>query len=165
RASWLGLRCGVVLRAQLGRIRRHSDIRRQPSRSDPNPPVGDIPAAGDRRRCRRRPVTGACRRRCRRRRTFVPPPRRRPSAGQPSPCPPSRGNGSPVTFHLNATLAARSFDVRLELGETETIAILGPNGAGKSTLLSIISGLLCPDTGKASIGDKVLFDLAADRSA
>lgn len=69
-----------------------------------------------------------------------------------------------MTFHLDATLAARSFEVSLTLGPAETIAILGPNGAGKSTLLDIISGLLRPDTGKATIGDKVLFDLTADKN-
>ncbi|WP_211881161.1 sulfate/molybdate ABC transporter ATP-binding protein [Pseudarthrobacter albicanus] len=69
-----------------------------------------------------------------------------------------------MTFHLNAALAARSFEVSLSLGPAETIAILGPNGAGKSTLLDIISGLLRPDTGKATIGDKVLFDLTADKN-
>jgi len=69
-----------------------------------------------------------------------------------------------VTFQLDATLAARSFEVSLSLGPAETIAILGPNGAGKSTLLSIISGLLRPDAGKATIGEKVLFDLSADTS-
>jgi molybdate transport system ATP-binding protein len=69
-----------------------------------------------------------------------------------------------VTFHLNAILAARNFDVSLRLGPAETIAVLGPNGAGKSTLLAIISGLLRPDTGKATIGEKVLFDLTADKN-
>ena len=67
-----------------------------------------------------------------------------------------------MTFQLDATLAARGFEVSLSLGPAETIAILGPNGAGKSTLLSIISGLLRPDAGKATIGEKVLFDLSAD---
>lgn len=69
-----------------------------------------------------------------------------------------------MTFHLDAILAARNFDVSLRLGPAETIAVLGPNGAGKSTLLAIISGLLRPDTGKATIGEKVLFDLTADKS-
>jgi ABC-type branched-subunit amino acid transport system ATPase component len=68
-----------------------------------------------------------------------------------------------VTFHLDATLAARGFDVSLSLGPVETVAILGPNGAGKSTLFAIIAGLLRPDTGTAQLGDKVLFDLAADK--
>lgn len=69
-----------------------------------------------------------------------------------------------MTFQLEATLAARRFAVSLSLGPAETIAILGPNGAGKSTLLSIISGLLRPDAGKATIGEKVLFDLGADKN-
>lgn len=64
-----------------------------------------------------------------------------------------------MTFVVDATLAARNFEVSLNLGPAETVAILGPNGAGKSTLLAIISGLLRPDAGKAAIGDKVLFDL------
>jgi molybdate transport system ATP-binding protein len=69
-----------------------------------------------------------------------------------------------VTFELDAALAARGFEVSLSLGPAETVAILGPNGAGKSTLLSIISGLLRPDAGKAVLGGRVLFDLAADRN-
>lgn len=69
-----------------------------------------------------------------------------------------------MTFQLNATLAARNFEVSLGVGPAETIAILGPNGAGKSTLLAIIAGLLRPDTGKAMIGEKVLFDLSADKN-
>jgi molybdate transport system ATP-binding protein len=69
-----------------------------------------------------------------------------------------------VTFQLDATLAARGFEVSLSLGPAETVAILGPNGAGKSTVLSIIAGLLRPDGGKATIGEKVLFDLSADKN-
>ena len=69
-----------------------------------------------------------------------------------------------MTFQLDATLAARGFEVSLSLGPTETVAILGPNGAGKSTLLSIISGLLRPDAGRAVLGERVLFDLAADKN-
>ena len=69
-----------------------------------------------------------------------------------------------MTFHLDASLAARGFDVSLSLGPAETIAILGPNGAGKSTLFGIIAGLLRPDAGRAQLGDKVLFDLAADKN-
>ena len=68
-----------------------------------------------------------------------------------------------MTFHLDASLAARGFEVSLSLGPAETVAILGPNGAGKSTLLSVISGLLRPDRGRAQLGDRVLFDLAAGR--
>ena len=68
-----------------------------------------------------------------------------------------------MTFRFEATLEARNFDVSLKLGPGETLAVLGPNGAGKSTLLSIIAGLLRPDSGKASIGTRALFDLDAPR--
>lgn len=68
-----------------------------------------------------------------------------------------------MTIHFQATLKARNFDVALELAPGETLAVLGPNGAGKSTLLSIIAGLLRPDSGRASIGERTLFDLSAAR--
>lgn len=55
---------------------------------------------------------------------------------------------------------ARRFDVSIELGPTETVAIMGPNGAGKSTLLAVIAGLLHPDSGRAEVDGKVLFDLS-----
>lgn len=69
-----------------------------------------------------------------------------------------------MTFHLDATLASRNFDVSLSLGPAETVAVLGPNGAGKSTLLGIIAGLVRPDTGQARIGGKTLFDLAPGKN-
>ncbi|WP_411732013.1 sulfate/molybdate ABC transporter ATP-binding protein [Paeniglutamicibacter sp.] len=68
-----------------------------------------------------------------------------------------------MTFHFEATLTARNFDVSLDLAPGDTLAVLGPNGAGKSTLLSIIAGLLRPDSGKASIGERTLFDLSTAR--
>ncbi|MBD1544351.1 ABC transporter ATP-binding protein [Arthrobacter sp. IA7] len=64
-----------------------------------------------------------------------------------------------MTFTLNAALHARNFDVSLTLGPAETVAVLGPNGAGKSTLLGIIAGLLRPDSGRAVLGEKTLFNL------
>lgn len=64
-----------------------------------------------------------------------------------------------MTFHMQATVGPRGFDVGLSLAPGETVAVLGPNGAGKSTLLSVIAGLLRPDSGRAEINGKVLFDL------
>ena len=64
-----------------------------------------------------------------------------------------------MTLHLDARVAERGFDVRLDVAEGETLAILGPNGAGKSTLLSILAGLLRPDSGSARLHGKSLFDL------
>jgi molybdate transport system ATP-binding protein len=64
-----------------------------------------------------------------------------------------------VSFHVQATVGARGFDVGLDLAPGETVAVLGPNGAGKSTLLNVVAGLLRPDSGRAEIDGKVLFDL------
>jgi ABC-2 type transport system ATP-binding protein len=41
----------------------------------------------------------------------------------------------------------------------EIVGLLGPNGAGKTTTLSILSGVIVPDSGRASIAS---HDLAAD---
>jgi len=41
----------------------------------------------------------------------------------------------------------------------EVVGLLGPNGAGKTTTLSILSGVIAPDSGGASIAN---HDLATD---
>jgi len=66
-----------------------------------------------------------------------------------------------VSLHLEATVADRGVDVSLDIGAHEVVAILGPNGAGKSTVLAAIAGVVRPDTGRAILGDDVLFDVAA----
>jgi ABC-type multidrug transport system fused ATPase/permease subunit len=43
-------------------------------------------------------------------------------------------------------------NISFRIDEKEKIMITGPNGQGKSTLLNIISGLLCPTSGKLSYG-------------
>lgn len=42
-------------------------------------------------------------------------------------------------------------DVTLSISEGESFALLGPNGAGKTTLIRILSTLVKPTSGKASI--------------
>lgn len=64
-------------------------------------------------------------------------------------------------FTFEAVLASRGLDVSLSMAPGDTLAVLGPNGAGKSTLLSVISGLLKPDSGRATLGGRTLFDLSA----
>src|SRR5215469_1222241 len=48
-------------------------------------------------------------------------------------------------------------DVGFEANAGFTI-LFGASGAGKTTLLDCIAGLTVPDSGKISIGDRVLFD-------
>jgi molybdate transport system ATP-binding protein len=64
---------------------------------------------------------------------------------------------------VEARVAARDFEVSLSVAQGETVAILGPNGAGKSTLLDVIAGLVRPDSGRAELDGRVLFDLAGRR--
>lgn len=50
-----------------------------------------------------------------------------------------------------------TLEAALEVEEGEIRVLIGENGAGKSTLLNLISGLLCPDQGTITLGEKVLF--------
>jgi ABC-2 type transport system ATP-binding protein len=43
-------------------------------------------------------------------------------------------------------------DVSFHIAEGERVGFLGPNGAGKTTALKILSGLLFPSAGKATVG-------------
>ena len=73
-----------------------------------------------------------------------------------------------TVFHFRSTAieevlaeaveAARGLDVDLRLGDAERVAILGPNGAGKSTTLAVLAGLLRPDSGRAELDGRLLFD-------
>lgn len=42
-------------------------------------------------------------------------------------------------------------DVSFSLEEGDLLGIVGSNGAGKSTLLKVISGIMCPTTGKMNV--------------
>jgi len=57
--------------------------------------------------------------------------------------------------------AGRDFtlDITTSIAPGITI-VFGPSGAGKTTLLDCIAGLTTPDSGKITIGDRVLFDRA-----
>lgn len=50
-------------------------------------------------------------------------------------------------------------DVSFEAASGKVTALLGPNGAGKSTILRILSTIITPDTGSATIEG---FDVATD---
>ncbi len=53
------------------------------------------------------------------------------------------------TFHLSLDLVAT---------QGQTTVLLGESGAGKSTVLRLVAGLLTPQQGHISLGDKVYFD-------
>ena len=65
-------------------------------------------------------------------------------------------NSSPLA--VRARVPVRDFDVDLEVPAGRTLALIGPNAAGKSTLLQVTAGLLIPDAGRVTLGDRVLTD-------
>jgi iron(III) transport system ATP-binding protein len=48
-------------------------------------------------------------------------------------------------------------DVTFEVKEGELFTLLGPSGCGKTTTLRAIAGLEKPDSGKITVGDRVMF--------
>lgn len=70
-----------------------------------------------------------------------------------------------MSFEFAAVLARRNLDVSFSVQPGETVALLGSNGAGKSTIVQITAGLLRPDSGRASLAGRVLFDLPAASAA
>ena len=63
-----------------------------------------------------------------------------------------------MALTMRATLASRSLDVDFSVADGEQVAVLGPNGAGKSTMLAILAGILRPDTGRAELDGRLLYD-------
>lgn len=50
------------------------------------------------------------------------------------------------------------FDVSMDVGEGELVAVIGANGAGKTTLLKTISGILTPQKGDIIFRSEVISD-------
>ena len=67
-----------------------------------------------------------------------------------------------IEFHLEKLLQSpdgeMNLDVDLKLEEGSLMTIYGKSGAGKSTLLMLLAGLLSPDKGTVSYGDKIWLD-------
>ena len=55
-------------------------------------------------------------------------------------------------FTREKTIIHALQDVSFTVDEGELLGYIGPNGAGKSTSVKILSGILTPDSGKASVG-------------
>lgn len=64
---------------------------------------------------------------------------------------------------LTATVRvdSRGIDASISVPVGSTLALLGPNGSGKTTILESIAGLVSPDAGSVTHGDRVLVDVAA----
>ena len=65
-----------------------------------------------------------------------------------------------IELRRGATFA---LDVELRARAGETVAVLGPNGAGKSTCMSVIAGTTRIDSGRVTLGERVLDDGSAGR--
>ncbi len=68
-----------------------------------------------------------------------------------------------LAVDVEKELGAFKLAVRFEAAGGVT-ALFGPSGAGKTTIVNMIAGLLQPDRGSIVLGDKVLFDAAAEIS-
>ena len=51
--------------------------------------------------------------------------------------------------------------IAFEARPAETLVIIGPSGCGKTTTLNLIAGLVEPDEGRIALGDRCLWDRAA----
>jgi molybdate transport system ATP-binding protein len=64
-------------------------------------------------------------------------------------------------FRKHFAAQAQEFVLDVEFQAAPGFTILfGPSGAGKTTLLDCVAGLTTPDSGRISIGNRVLFDVA-----
>jgi len=59
--------------------------------------------------------------------------------------------------------AAGVFDIDLEIGEGELLAVIGASGSGKTTLLRLLSGFVLPDSGRILVDGKDITGLAPER--
>jgi len=58
------------------------------------------------------------------------------------------------------TLGSFALDVELEVANGECLAVAGPSGAGKSSVLRVAAGLVRPEHGSVSCGERVWLDTA-----
>lgn len=66
-----------------------------------------------------------------------------------------------IDIRIRKTLGAFSLDIDLAVSSDGITALFGASGAGKSSILNAVAGLLRPDAGRISLGERVLFDADA----
>ena len=62
-----------------------------------------------------------------------------------------------LSVQIQKKLGRFSLDIHFQ-AENETLALLGASGCGKSMTLKCIAGIVKPDSGIITLGDRVLFD-------
>lgn len=62
-----------------------------------------------------------------------------------------------LSCRIQKKLSDFSLDLDFQVG-AETLVIAGPSGNGKSMTLRSLAGLVPPDTGQISVGERILFD-------
>jgi len=65
-------------------------------------------------------------------------------------------------FHRTSRVVEALRGVDLAIDRGEFVALLGPNGAGKTTLLKLLSGIITPSRGTASVLGHVPWERADD---
>ena len=61
-----------------------------------------------------------------------------------------------ITFRYGSNTVLENFSLEVESGRI--VCLVGPSGCGKTTLVRALLGLIKPETGTISVGDRVLFD-------
>ncbi len=65
-------------------------------------------------------------------------------------------NFNDITFRYGSNTVLEHFSLEVESGRI--VCLVGPSGCGKTTLVRALLGLIKPETGSISVGDRVLFD-------
>ena len=63
-----------------------------------------------------------------------------------------------ITFRYGSNTVLEHFSLEVESGKI--VCLVGPSGCGKTTLVRALLGLIKPETGSITVGDRVLFDAA-----
>ena len=61
-----------------------------------------------------------------------------------------------ITFRYGANTVLEHFSLEVESGKI--VCLVGPSGCGKTTLVRALLGLIKPETGSITVGERVLFD-------